>query len=286
MHGNTNLVRYLSCRTNRFHGKIRLIDILQLCAAMLGMASVLVQAGNAFPLFDKPLREIRTPLPRDPENPQAKPVLSCFYYPNYMVKQVDIGEKGAELSIVPYWLKENKKPRCVRANVTDEMVFEWSGYFGGVSGDFVFLVSADGSDGGLIFAVFNAVNASRIFVDSEKVNKYEIDFVSFTILDYPKNDRDSARDLHYRRVYRAPCSLRADEKNCWSLMRRITGLTEPSPPSCAAAYEAERKRSPENASSLLTDPSVITYDVEVVLDLGSTIQVKPVSKAIECYPAE
>jgi hypothetical protein len=206
-----------------------------------------------------------------------------------MVKQVDLGEKGAEqLSIVPYWMKEDKKPPCVRANATDEMVIgprEWGGYFKGVKGDFVFFESADRSDGGSPFAVFNAVDAAKIFVDAVKVTKNSTEFTSLAVLSYPKNDRDFVLALRYRRVYWAPCSLRADEKDCWNLVRKITGLTELSPPNCAAAYETEAKKSPED-STLTIDPSVITYDVEIMLDSGGAVRVAPVSKAMECYPAE
>jgi hypothetical protein len=251
--------------------------------------SIALASGSAS-LFDKPLHETHKPLPPDPYSPLGKAMLSCFYYPNFMVKQVDLGEKGAEqLSILPYWMKDNKEPPCLRANANDEMVIgprEWGGYFEGAKDDFVFFVSADGSDGGSSFAVFDAVDAWKIFVDAEKVTKNSTEFTTFEVLNHPKDDNDSALELRYRRVYRAPCSLWADETNCWGLVRNITGLTESAPPNCAAAYEAEEKKSPENDKSLRADPSVITYDVEVVLDSGGAVRVTPISKAIDCYPAE
>jgi hypothetical protein len=269
--------------------KMRVFCIIAFSGVLLGPRFPLAWASSNASLFDRPLHETHTPLPRDPYNPGLKPMLSCFYYPNFMVKQVDLGEKGAEqISVLPYWLKDNKEPPCLRTNATDEMLIDpraWSGYFEGVKGDFVFLVSADGSDGGPSFAVFNAVDAWKIFVDAEKVFKNSTEFTSLMVLNHPKNDNESVLELHYRRVYRAPCSLRADEKNCWSLIRQITGLTEVSPPNCATAYEAEEKKSPGDAKSLRTDPSVITYEVEVVLDSSNVIRVTPVSKAMECYPA-
>jgi hypothetical protein len=271
-------------------GKMRWFCIVLLCGAILGAVFVMTRASNSPPLFDKPLREIHTPLPNDPHGPGSRSMLSCFYYPTFMVKQVYLGEKGArQLSILPYWLKDNKEPPCVRANATDEMVIdprEWGGYFEGVKGDFIFFESADRSDGGSTFAVFDAVNASKIFVDTEKVTENATGFTTFALLNHPENENDSALELRYRRMYRAPCSLRADENNCWNLVRSITGLTESSPPNCAAAYEAEEKKYPENAKSWKTDPTVIIYGVEVVLDSGKAIRVTPVSKAMECYPAE
>jgi hypothetical protein len=285
---SANLACYF--RSYQKMGKMHWFCIVLLCGAIVGTAFVMTRASSSPPLFDKPLREIHTLLPSNPGNPQAKPMLSCFYYPNFMVKQVDLGEKGAEqLSIVPYWMKDNKKPPCLRANATDDMVIDprqWGGYFDGVKSDFVFFVSADGSDGGSSFAVFDAVNAWKIFDDAQKVTKNSTEFITLALLNHPENENESVLELRYRRVYRAPCSLRADEKNCWSLVRTITGLTESSPPNCATTYEAEEKKSPEDAKSLRTDPSVITYDVEVVLDSGDAVRVTPVSKAMECYPAE
>jgi hypothetical protein len=262
-----------------------------LIGLLFGTSCSLSWAGDASPLFDKPLREIHTTLPPDPDNPYfKKPLLSCYYFRNFMVKQLDFGEKGAEqLSILRYWLKDNKEPPCLRANATDEMVIgprEWSGYFEGVKSDFIFFVSADGSDGGSSFAVFDAVDAWKIFVDAEKVTNNATEFTTLALLNHPENENDAVLELRYRRVYRAPCSLRADEKNCWSLIRHITGLMESLPPNCSIAYGAKEKAYPENATSLKTDPSVITYDVEVVLDSGSAVRVTPVSKAMECYPAE
>jgi hypothetical protein len=269
--------------------KMRWFGSIFLSGVMLVLAFSPAWAGGSSLLFDKPLHETHKPLTNNAYNPGIKSMLSCYYYPNFMVKEVYLGEKGArQLSILPYWMKDNKKPPCLRANATDEMVMVWSGYFEGVKNDFVFLESADGSNGGSFFGVFNAVEASKIFVDAAKWIKNSAEFTSLVVLNYPKNDNDNdpALELRYRRLYRAPCSLRADEKNCWSLIRKITGLTEVSPPNCAAAYEVEEKESPEDAKSLMTDPSVITYDVEVVLDSGTAIRVTPVSKAMGCYPAE
>jgi hypothetical protein len=270
--------------------KMRMFIIVLLCGVLLGPVVSVAWAGVSSPLFDKPLREIHTPLPSDPYNPQFKPMLSCFYYPNFMVKQIDLGEKGAEqLSILPYWMKDNKEPPCLRANAKDEMVTDrkiCDCYFEGVKNDFVFFRSVNDSEGGLGFAVFNSVNASSIFIDAAKLIKNSTEFTNLALLNHPENENESVLELRYRRVYRTPCSLRADERNCWSLVRHITGLTESSPPNCATAYDTEEKMSPENAKSWRTDPSVITYDVEVVLDSGNVVRLTPVSKAMECYPAE
>jgi hypothetical protein len=72
-------------------------------------------------LFDKPTQVARVPLSHDPQDPQAKARVSCFYYPHFMVKEIDLGEQGAEqLSIVP--LVATTKPGCRRENAVDETV--------------------------------------------------------------------------------------------------------------------------------------------------------------------
>jgi hypothetical protein len=47
-------------------------------------------------VFDKALAVKRVPLKPDPLNPSAKAVLQCAYYTGFMVKQIDLGEKGAD----------------------------------------------------------------------------------------------------------------------------------------------------------------------------------------------
>ena len=249
-----------------------LLSAAALCAAVPLPASTRDAAG----LFDKPVKVDRIPLAPDPLNPRAKPMLSCFHYRGFMVKQIDRGEKGAEqLSIRAVKTGEGKPP-CVEANAPGEKIVDdkdWHGYFKGVKGekgDYVFFSADDGWNGGVGFAVFGAADGRKRFEDVAK----SIHAVHLT---KPK------LVLRYRRVYGAPCSLVADAAGCWSKVKRETGLSGKAP-GCAAAYRQEEKKAGANASGIAADPSVIEYEAETVLD-GTRHKTKPRPGKITCKPA-
>ena len=266
---------------------MRMFRFILLSGVFLGVALIQAWAGSSASLFDKPLHETHTPLPPDPDNPQTKPMLSCFYYPDFMVKQVDLGEKGAEQLSILYRNKDSAEPPCLRANAKDETVIgpkAWSGYFEGVKGRFVFFTDSDGFNSGLGFVVFDSVEVRMIFEDSVRFKNFIFTFKVIEEMSDSKNDSDSIIKLRYQKVYDTQCSLRLDEKSCWNRTKQITGLTEIAPPNCTAAYEAEKKRFPKDAAQIDTFSSVITYEVEVVLSLrNSVVRATPISKALECY---
>ena len=52
--------------------------------------------------FDKPVRKQRVNLRRTPDQTTDRARVTCYFFPNFMVKEVDMGEVGAErLGIVP-----------------------------------------------------------------------------------------------------------------------------------------------------------------------------------------
>jgi len=120
----------------------------RLLVLLLGLAlAALPAAAQASGLFDTPIKLVRLPLPADPANPQAKAQLSCFYFAHFMVKEVDLGQPGAEqLSILPI-AAGTKRPVCKRENVDGELVVQgedWSGYFWGAEGGYIFFSAEDG----------------------------------------------------------------------------------------------------------------------------------------------
>src|SRR5262245_34179853 len=112
---------------------------LLLAILLLTAPSAVVAQG----LFDTPAKQVRIQLPRDPSLPQNRARATCRYYPGFMVKEVDLGEKGAEqLSILP--APGKARPDCKRDNASGEKVIEgWFGYFKGVKGDYVFFDADD-----------------------------------------------------------------------------------------------------------------------------------------------
>jgi hypothetical protein len=240
--------------------------------AVLASLAVASAADAASPLFDKAVKVVRVPLPRDPQNPQAKARVSCFYYPTVMVKEIDLGEKGAEqLSIVP---NAGGAPACQRAQAADEKVIaDWSGYFKGVKGGYVFFDADDGWNDGVGFAIFAAADGKKVFEDVTR-KLHAVDAAAGGIT------------LRYLRVYGATCSLAADKAACWAQIKRDTGLAGASPPDCAGAYKREQERIPAMAQQALADPTVIDYEATAALTADAQ-KITPVSgKAIACRPAE
>jgi hypothetical protein len=239
-----------------------------------GVAAFLSLHGadaNAAANFDKPFKTVVVPLPRDPDNPQAKPALTCANYLHFMVKQIDTGEEGADqLSILPV---RDQMPACSRANFQDEKIVspkDWSGYFSGVKGSYVIFDADDGWNDGLGFAVFDT-EAKKLFDDVEK-----------SWIDIAPSG--PGLKLHYVRVYGAKCSLMAGE-TCWAAIRKDTGLTGAAP-DCAAAYRAEQKRTPRFAKEDLADPTVIDYEATATVGAHGA-RIAPVTgKALRCRPAE
>jgi hypothetical protein len=208
-------------------------------------------------LFDKPLKTAKVPLAPDPGNPSAKPNVACFYYHGFMVKQIDLGEVGAaQLSIVP--IAGAQEARCVKANVAGEMVVdvkEWSGYFKGVKGDYVFFDADDGINGGLGFAVYKRQDGRKLFDDAAK---------SWQAIQL----KGTELHLRYLRTYTGSCSIFADA-GCWEKIKQSTGIQQ-NPPECSAVYRAEQKRMKGDktitAGQIAAIPTVIDYEVETVLE--------------------
>lgn len=240
--------------------------------AVGGMACGSSVAGTSSALYDKPSKVIRLPLPHDPYNPQAKAELTCSYYKNFAVKQVDMGEEGADqLSIIPI---TGAQPACARANVASEKVIsanDWSGYFDGVKGNYVFFSAGDGTNGGMGFAVFTA-GGKKIYDDTAK---------KWSAIDVTP----AGLSLKYSRVYEAKCPLRAGADACWQTVKADTALTDAKSPDCETAYAKEIKHSPKDAS-IATDPSVISYDVSVSIDGNAHKLVPATGHATACWLAD
>jgi len=213
---------------------------------------------GAASLFDKPLKTVKVPLAPDPGNPSAKPYIACFHYYGFMVKQIDLGEVGAaQLSIVP--IAGTQEPNCVKENVAGEMVVdvkEWSGYFKGVKGDYVFFDADDGINGGLGFAVYKRQDGKKLFDDAAK---------SWQAIELKRTELH----LRYIRTYTGSCSIFADAAGCWEKIKQSTGIQQ-NPPECSAAYRAEQKRMQGDktitAGQIAAIPTVIDYEVETVLE--------------------
>ena len=243
-------------------------------SALAGLVSFASAEAAAPAFFDKPAKTTKQALPKDKDNPQAKTMLTCTYYPHFMVKQIDLGGPGADqLSILPI-AAGGAQPACKRDNAPGEIVLqEWSGWLKGVKGDTIFWDADDGWNGGLGFDVTTA-DGKKIMEDVAKHDFRAVDLGA-----------DGTLTLRYTRVYGATCSLYADAAGCWQKVRDATGLGDPAP-ICKAAYEKEIKRLPDHAEDAKNDPTAIDYDVVTTISSGTAKIAAANGKALGCRPQD
>jgi hypothetical protein len=231
-----------------------------------------IAAIGAEPAFDAPLDV------RSPAEPPGNGALTCFVYKNFVVKQIDDGDVGAKVSVVPVGV--GATPSCRPEQEPAEFAIEsanWAGYFKGARGNYLFLEAA--KDGGALgFAIFAGNTA--LFEDAS------VGGVQSATLTGP------ALTVRYARSISAGCSIPRDGAACWSRIVAATGLDPDRPPDCAAPYQAamdEARNGDDPAAAdatLWTDvPSVIAYEAEVTVGAGAPA-IRPIGNATGCRPAD
>ena len=225
--------------------------------------------------FDAPLKKKIVdfgPSPYYP-NPQTAPriKLSCFYFPAFMVKEYDEGQKGAEwLSIV----RSSKAATllCTRSHAPDEVVIDWSGYFEGAKANLVFIHAPDGQDGGMPFAVFDSRAGKKIFEDVA----YDSSFINRRFAVSPFNKlRVSGVLLKYLRVEAYDCDLHhsPERSACWEKIKVQAGLGNRQIPVCSGYEQIHSQYS-----------SAVAYPVEVILRPRPTI--RTIAGPVRCWPID
>ncbi len=241
--------------------------------ALAALTLPLCAATTSAVVFDKPVDKQVVKLPADPDNPQAKPKRSCYFYSGFMVKEVDLGEKGAAMLSITPLAKSAQKPSC-DAKTANEVVIkghDWLGYFGGVKGEFIIFAAADGVNGGMPFAVYSAKTGKKLFEDSAGTELFRSIQLS-----------NNGVILRYTRVFLAPCSLYADAKGCWAKIKAAASITRADVPDCRNDYEKEMKRTPKYAKDIAAGRSVIGYNVEARYSNGK-LTLTPTAGPIACW---
>ena len=198
--------------------------------------------------FDEPVSEETLELPASDLDPDAKPQVACSRFAAFAVKEVDIGEIGAEkLSLI------GPADACTVDTLGEKIVKDAvAGYFLGVSGDYVFFQAPDGWNGGLPFVVYDRRTVGRLFDDAFAGDGFtEIKSGAETLV------------LRYQRSLTAECSLYKDTGACAAAIATKTGLTAKRIPDCTAIYDAEKKRTPDFKEEIEKLPTVINYPVEM-----------------------
>jgi hypothetical protein len=237
--------------------------------------------------FDKPVRVQRIALPADPANPQAKAELRCFTYPSVLVKEIYRGEVGAELGLIPL-SPDRPKAACVshptkgQLNVQDNLEdVGGPGYFKGSIGDLLIFSAAEALQGAEGFWVYSQ-QGNKVFSDLANLDSLKISFI-------PENKPTNsfqALKLRYVRVFLAQCSLFADPQGCWDDIRIRTGLSGKAP-DCGPAYRQLLASMPSGQKKEGKEyPSLIEYEVEVIINRSSVTHMAPVSGATRCWTPE
>jgi hypothetical protein len=253
--------------------------------ALVVMAIVLVNLALGFVAsaesFDKPVRKTVVDLGRSPylmPNNHSRIDLSCFYYPDFMVKELNNpGLKGVRwVTITPVINKDQPACRLAHASTERFMAKEWWS-FEGVKGSLMFLEAADGDDnGGMPFRVLDMTTGKKIFEDSAWWN------------DHLKFDRapDGSISLRYFRVVGGDCSIPKDGMSCWSKFSRHYGLLPATVPKCVGyRHEGDKEwvvGDPGVPPDEITTPSAVAYPVAV--EIFPQPSIKAIPGPVSCTP--
>lgn len=245
-----------------------------LLLALCGAFSVVGSADS----FDVPLKKNVVDFGPSPYMRGYRNRLSCYFYLTFVVMEYDEGQKGAEWhAIVP--IQNGIAPACIEPDKPGQKIIkhEWGGYFKGVKENLVFFDAADGTDGGIPFAVYDSGTGKKIFEDSayesrgSRGYKKVVD-ASFNRLRFSKTS-DGRLSLRYLRVIEADCDLHAEKAACWQKIKKELGLKNAQVPICT---DYEGKPAPW--------PSAIAYRVEV--SLYPQPSTSRVAGPVECWPVD
>ena len=240
-------------------------SIVRLAVISLLALSVVISSASAQKqsnAFDKAIKETVVDLGVSPyyaDMPRKlHGQLRCHYFSKFMVKELDLGQKGDEwISIAPN--DATHLTPCAQDHADSEIDFQkWpEGYFGGVRGSFVFLDAADCFNSGCPFGVFDAFTKKKLFEDQRKLSpKGRIAEIRFA-------ERGSNLVMRYPRVVSAKCSLPQEKSGCWKDILRTTGLAPQPIPKCIG-YNGFNQREGYGTSDQ-SDPSVVSFPVEVTI---------------------
>jgi hypothetical protein len=223
--------------------------------------------------------------------------ITCAHYATFSVREVDLGDVGAEvLAIAP---REPKRPlpACTRERMPGEVSVtggaeNFFGYFEGARGPYVLFRSEERRAGALGFAVYDGATGQRVFTDAA-VGPVRL------------LGGGGHVGLAFQRFSIASCSPLAGGDACWQRIRAELGVGDP-PPDCAGAYKEanelaakEACRDDTQAAARCVEqqlrlrpafppvvPPVLGYEVEVA-DLAT-----PIARAAEgtrvtsCRPSD
>jgi membrane-bound inhibitor of C-type lysozyme len=195
--------------------------------------------------------------------------LTCLRYPDFALKELDLGEKGAAgLYIAP-----SEGPCQLNPTLDRKIEDDTAGYLWGAVGPYAFFRGADGWNGGMPFVVYDTRSGTRLMDDVVAGEFSALSLVGEELT------------LRYDRTFAASCSLLAAPDSCADSIRKELGLaTDRAMPDCRAAYQPAIDADPNAAKDIESWPSVIDYPVERKLSANGTSLVA-VDGKLTCRPS-
>jgi hypothetical protein len=271
-------------------------------AALLVLAAALpVAAANydGAPPFEKAADTKTVKLDPAATEPGSSKEVRCFYFSHVLVKEIDEGEIGDQQISYMILGPGQAIPDCAEKPIAGEKKLRSDeSYFWGTAADRLFLVDADGANGTIGFRVYDPQSSRELFHDTIKLDSRLREITA------------DAGKLHlsYTRAVTGSCSVVTGGETCW---RAITGkmqMPETAPPDCRAGYDAAMRRQVEEACSgqggdsdkaeclqretkdrstgWETAPSVVSYDVDVVVGPTDEVARNFSGGPVACWPSD
>lgn len=195
--------------------------------------------------------------------------LTCLRYPDFALKELDLGEKGA----AGLYIASSEGPCQLNPTLDRIIEDEAAGYLWGAVGPYAFFRGADGWNGGMPFVVYDARTGTRLMDDVVAG-----EFTALTLV-------GEELTLAYRRTFSADCSLLSAPESCAASIRETLGLAaDRALPDCRPAYQPAIDADPDAAKAIEAWPSVIDYPVERKLSAEGTSFVA-VDGELTCRPS-
>ncbi|MFI4984192.1 MAG: hypothetical protein ACHP6I_03225 [Rickettsiales bacterium] len=233
---------------------------------LLSINSVVAKEKRS--VFDKPAKKEVVKF-----EDEAK--LTCYHYPDFMVKELDNGQKGALILSITPTSTQTKLP-CEQETEGEVLVTDFAGQFEGAKGDYAFFKSAVSEDNISPFIVIDGQSGEKVFEDKQDVGHH---IHAIKVL-------SDGFALRYRKAFNSGCSLYKGKEDCWETI--VNGV-EPAPisvPKCNKAYEQNLAAAEVDDKNEIADlPTIISYDVEATYNHGEVKFTALPGKA-SCWPAE
>ena len=231
--------------------RIILSAAIMLCATQVHAEDQDTRIAN---LFDKPLATKTVPAASDADEGNE---LRCTYYKDFLIREKGTDTPAPAAAVLIPIAKAAAGPPCKTATGGEIPLPTENFSLLGRKGGFLLFQATD-PNGAVPFLVINATSGKTIFTDGMVEDQMTAVTLTNGIL-----------HLTYTRGTNASCSLLSGGKTCWDKMvadGTIPAELAQGPLPTRACTESYR-----NDKAPSDDPSVISFDVDMTLDLSGKV---------------